>query len=279
MSKKQAGFGLMAIVLALAVCGVLGFAGWYVLGRQDAETSATDSATNPSEQPSPTTTANFSDGPAAGWKTYTNKEHGFSIAVPKTFVSDYGAPCKKEATSYRPNRGEVRTAVVQDGGSFAITEDVTYQLTGQHPGEGGVTDYSGCERTVTTVDTVRKYDAGGNSDEAYPMLAVLPVAIATARNDEEVTAKARAMTTVADARIAELKPNAGGWQDVILTCGSDKDQYCAAFTYRYQLRYYQAQSKLVYISQGHTGKLQKPGPGDAYATYDDEVVASFKLLR
>ena len=246
-------------------------------------TSTNTTAVKPTTNTQPTVTppaSEITSGPGTDWNTYTNNKVGFSVQIPKQFLSSDGAQCTKvtyvydnygnkvsSPAHYIPAQGVVPATVVEDGNNFYVVEEYTYQLTGKTNDGSGHELASGCQKMQTTVDVVNGYKQANSIYE----LNMLPLSVVTAQNQQDVLNWAKGYfkdTTVT----MTLKDNAGGWQDVTLDCSSSNP--CTDFNYKFYLRYYKAQNKLVYLQQGQSGHLQTP---DGKSFYDQQVFDSFKL--
>lgn len=87
MDKKTpehaAGFGIVEVVIAVAVIALLGFIGWKVYDvLKNKPTSATTTNRQGSSSSSGGTTTTTPADPYAGWKTYTSSVAGYSVRYP-----------------------------------------------------------------------------------------------------------------------------------------------------------------------------------------------------
>lgn len=270
MKKNTKGFTVIEGLLILLIVTVVGGVGWYVWDKNKASEVATDppkksqgKAINKASQDT-----TFVDGPRQGWKTYTNYKAGFSIEVPASFVSQYGGECQKTATSYRPAEGVVPTSVIQDGDSYYITENYTYQLSDVTKDNTGVSYYADCNKVDTTPAVVRQYK-DQNNDNA-PQLNVIPIQVIKTRSQSDITGHARSIFGNQNVMVESLADNPSGWKDVKLNSPDD-----LTFNFSFTLRYYEKQDKLVYIAKGQAGNLAIPSSSNFY---DNEVISSFKLI-
>lgn len=278
MLKNRTGFALLEILLIILMIAVIGLGGYYVYNNQHKQPVKPNVTSNKPASTSSTIDNGFKDGPKTGWKTYTNNKAGFSIAVPITFESSYGSPCVKTDdsytgyVSYRPVSGTVPTTIVEDGTNFYITEDYTYQLAGAAD-HSGYTDYSSCNKTNASVALVKEYEAPKTANS--PLLTVIPVSVTSANNPNDVVDWAQHFFNDTTITASMASSNGNAWKDVTLDCKPAESDTCMDFNYKFFLRYYEKQHKLVYIALGQAGKLAKPGTNDYY---DLEVVDSFKVL-
>jgi hypothetical protein len=280
IKHNQKGFGTIETLLLIVIIILIGFAGWFVWhARHTDRTSTVTSATRTTKQATVNAASTITNGPGAEWQTYTNKLLGFSIQIPKEYMSGYGAMCDKvnyvydnygnkvpAAVSYVPAQGVVPATVIQmPGGDFYIAEAYTYQPLNKSSDGQGHELASECQKITTNSDVVSGYL---ESTPKY-MISTLPFSVVKVSSQADITAWAKKkfdQTTY----VVSTKENAQGWQDVTLGCTSGY----LCFNFKYELRYYPSKNTLVYLQQGQSGHLQKPTGADFY---DQAVFESFKL--
>lgn len=97
----------------------------------------------------------------ATWSEYTNYRLGFALRIPNTMFHGMGDCVWREDGddhSYRPVMAEVPVAVFEDVDRVFITAASVIELTGQTQEPSGLgyrSFFSGCERIVNTLETVR----------------------------------------------------------------------------------------------------------------------------
>lgn len=270
---NQRGFAIVEGLLILIIITIIGFVVWFVWRANHAEQQTDNSSITAKSHKKTEPDSTFVDGPKAGWKTYTNNKYGFSIEVPKEFLSGNGGYCTKEDDSYRPKSAMVPTAIVEDGDNFYITESYTYQVTGGHEVADGTTSFSGCKKVEASADTIKQHkESIGSLEDDFISLAVMPITVTNAKDMAEATKKTKQILGE-NVIVTGFKNNkTGKWQDVEVTCDRDQE---LCLNFGFQLRYYETQHKLVYIEQGQDYKFFQANGNDSY---DIQVTNSFKLL-
>jgi Flp pilus assembly protein TadG len=290
MKKNENGFSLVEILLMLVVLGMVSFAGYFVWHTHHKNTTSTaglgrqtnSSAAKSTDKTAPATPVDTSlpkpevgtiaAGPGADWNTYTNTTDGFSLQIPKQFLSSYGV-CNKvtegSSYSYRPKQALAQVTVVPYNNFYYVAPVETYQLTGSKTVNGS-TSFSGCEKVTTTPDVIKNYKS--NNLDRY-LLDVLPLQVSNAKTQQDVLTWAKTYFKDNTIVISSAETNAGGWQDIHLDCTSSTP--CDQFNYKFDLRLYAAKGKLVYLEYGQAGKMMKP---DGNSFYDADVFNSIKLL-
>ncbi len=288
MKKNQNGFGLIEGLLILAIVALLGSTGWYVWHKNQKPSnklitgnSSAQTKVSKSEQPVGVITS----GPGAEWNTYTNNSLKFSIQIPKQYLSSNGAQCTKVSyvyddygnkvpsqPSYIPAKGVVPATVIEDGSNFYVVEEYTYQPTDKASDGSGHTLASDCQKIETTVDAINRNKQ--TNFLLYYELNLIPFSVVSVNSQQDILNWAQNKFNDKTVTVAGMKDNSGGWQDLELACSSSNP--CTDFNYKFYLRYYKNQNKLVYLEQGQSGHLQTPN-GENF--YDGQVIDSFKLIN
>lgn len=290
MNKTQKGFGHLVVIIAVLVIAAVAGSGYLVYKNHNKKTASSTAATTSPTKASPESTSAatqakapsyISEGPGPTWNTYTNNALGFSIQIPKLMYSGYAQNCTSvsyvydrfgnkvsSSAHYSPTGGTVPATVIQDDTNFYIVEQYTYQLTNTHDDGNGHTLADSCTKVVTTADTIKQRRSLGYS---YMMI---PFAVSKATNENDIANWAVNYFSDKTIKVDTIQDNSSGkWKDVRLTC-SESGGPCLNF--KYYLRYYSGQNKLMYISLGQAAHLTSDN--DATEIYDNDVVDSFKLL-
>lgn len=286
MIQDQRGFGVVEMILIIVVLVALVGGGWYVWHRQHQKSSSTSTAqtTNTSKASPAKKDSEITSGPGAEWNTYTNNKVGFSVQIPKQYLSSQGAECTKSSTvndnygnkvdskaHYTPTQGLVPATVIEDGEDFYVAEQYTYQLANGADDGAGHTLYSSCIKTVTTADVVHNYLQ--HTKGSY-LLDNLPFSVVAVKDEAAILTWAK-VHFKDDTITMTLKNNPAGWQDVSLSCTGAGSDPCETFNFAFKLRYFKVKHKLVYLAQGQAGHIYKP---DKSGFYDPQIFDSFKLL-
>ncbi|HSW79357.1 MAG TPA: hypothetical protein VLG47_01125 [Candidatus Saccharimonadales bacterium] len=279
LKNVQSGFSAVEGILILVVVGILGFTGYYVWhAKQNADKNlTTDSSTTPTYNKKSTDSSdgsvqalpqpNLTPGPGADWNTYTNKQLGFSIQIPKQLNAS--TACKKTGNTYTTTGGTAPAGVFQDGSNFYVDATVTYQLTNEKDDTQGIAQFYGCKKVATTGALITKSQKV--HDLSVYSYIPLPFTVTKASSEQDVKNWVKSEFGT-DVWVDSITANKGGWQDVNLQCDHAKS---TCLNYGFQLRYYSAKQRLVYLVQGQSAKLMSP---DQKSSYDEQVFASFKLL-
>jgi hypothetical protein len=113
MQKKQAGFSLVLLLIALVIVGGIGYAGWYIEHRNDAPQTATDLPMH--------------IDPTANWKSYTNTEGKYQLKYPAGWVTAHPDDCNSTLILLGPTNSTVGTCS-QGAGEivfYTVNEDET----------------------------------------------------------------------------------------------------------------------------------------------------------
>lgn len=285
MKKNQKGFSIVEFLLIIVILAILGFLGWYVWNQrknktvENNKTSETSQTKTNAKKPD----SEITNGPGAEWNTYTNNKIGFSIQIPKKFMSGNGADCQEVKYVYDnygnkvsspahfvPAQGLVPATLVQNSNDFYVTEEYTFQPTDKTDDGVGHQLAGACKKVQTTIDSLKEYGTTG----ATYLSAGIPFTVLTAKSEQDILKWAKNTFKDDSVTIASTKDNSSGsWQDVALDCTSSNP--CTTFNFKFYLRYYKKQNKMVYFQQGQSGHIQK---SDSQSFYDKEIVNSFKLL-
>ncbi len=276
IQSDQKGFSAIEAVIILIVLGVLAVAGWYVWHSR--QTKPVKSTSTQSRQTSSQTKSGsnatllqsgVTPGPGATWNTYTNKQLGFSIQIPKQYYDPNGSYCRKSTnpSSYYDQGGVVPAGIFQDGDNFYVDAMYTFQLTGEKASDSQTT-FSGCKKVQTTTALIEQSEKTNSSTATY---FPLPFSVQPASSETDIKNWVQKKFN-GRAMFVSLTANKSGWQDVNLKCLS---AYPLCMNYSFQLRYYADKHRLVYLELGQAAHLMTP---DQSGAYDQQIFDSFKLL-
>lgn len=281
MSKREAGFSGFETLIGLLVIAIIGVVGFSIYNRQ-----VTKPPSSPEKlgkvrtvsEPKISLLGSYKDL-GNGFQSYSNTESGFALDIPKTVNDGYGAPCTYELNtntgyySYRPKGGMEPVIIVEDGNEFTVAPKVTYQLSNSVE-HNSIGYFGSCAKTYTTAKVIR--DSRRNPANTT-LVSALGFVVTDAGSLADVTSWVKTYFQDSTIITADVGKAANGeWKHIVLDCTSSDP--CTEFNFKYDLRYYEKQKKLVYFAFGQAGNLQKPNNGGSYQFYDNQVADSFRLL-
>lgn len=281
MKNREAGFSGFETTITLLVIAIIAVVGFSVYSRQTHKLPIiSDNTPKVRTVSKPKVSQIGSDKDLGnGFQTYTNTQLGFALDIPKNINDGHGAPCTYELNkntgyySYRPAGGLEPAIVVEDGQQFAVAPKVTYQL-GDVMNHKSYGDFGSCTQTYTTAKVIR--DSLSKST-TKPSMSALRFVVTNASSLSAFATWAK--TYFQDPTITAVdggKSTKGDWEKINLDCTSSDP--CSEFNFKFDLRYYEKQKKLVYFEFGQSGNLQKPTADGSTQFYDNQVVDSFHLL-
>lgn len=216
------------------------------------------------------------------WKTYENKEYGFSIKVPKEIVSNYGS-CKwneekqqyREGNdhSYRPVNALVPTKIFEDNNIVYISTEYYHELTGKTEEIDGISHYyyfSGCEKVDNSLSLLE--DNQNHYEQDWKFI------VTTVQGDTDIenAIKDRYGVGCSIGQKIESNLQEGVYDVVIQGDGKDLQESECPVNYMYKIKYYPRKNLLVSwdLGQAPTFWQTLNPPKD----YDQEMVDSFIFL-
>jgi hypothetical protein len=210
------------------------------------------------------------------WDRYVNSYMGFSIKIPRTLVSPYGA-CKwvegNGSGSYRPERSYVPVAVFEDGQTTYIAGAYYHELSGvtkKTSAEGGTrASFSECQAVDNNLELLR--DPENHYQTRWKIVAE------QVRNDAELEAFIQSRYG-SGCRLGEKRASSqDGVYDVgIEGDGKDLSETQCPLNYRTVVKYYPEGDKVIAWDLGQA--VTFAATLDYAVTHDQEMVESFRFL-
>lgn len=272
------GFGVVEGVLILVAVAIIGVVGWRVWqNNKDKQQPAQDAVSAPSKV-SKIPDSEIKSG-SGEWNTYINHKLSFSIQIPKKIAASGGSPCVKEdyvydnygektsaPSHYSTDIGVVPAVVVEDGNDFYVTSEYTYQQTGLYDYGDGYRLATGCKKVETNAAVIAETR---KTDTSY-VVDKLPFSVVDVKDQADIAGWVQKHFGK-DVFVTGTQADPHGWENVKLDCKKGTE-FCLNFAF--QLRYYKAKNRLVYLEQGQGGQIAKP---DKENYYDGEIFDSFQL--
>ncbi|UCG24370.1 MAG: hypothetical protein JSW55_19990 [Chloroflexota bacterium] len=210
------------------------------------------------------------------WLSYTSRENGFSINIPRTMIHMYGS-CKWSEEngdhSYRPELAYVPVAIFEDGDTVYISSDYYHVLGGETretSADGGTRAFfSDCQAVTNSLELLR--DPENHFQQKW---AIVTVEI---HDDEELDAFIKDRYGPG-CSLGEKAPSGqeGVFDISIQGDGLDLEQTQCPINFATVVKYFPAGSKVGAWDRGQSYHF--PADVNYSVTYDQEMEDSFRFL-
>ena len=206
------------------------------------------------------------------WNLYTNYDLGFSMKIPKNIYHSYGAcEFKTDENSYRPKMALVPVKVVEQEDQVFVTTEYFYELGGEQV-KDGTHYYSTCNKVDNSLAKLE--DPKTFQEQLWKMIGK---SVSTDQELEKFIqdnygagCKVGEKKTTSQEGVFDVAIDTGGYSSL-----EEASAHGCAINYQYYLKYAPTQKHAVTWVFGQSYKFFKTA---TYEQYDEEMVASFKML-